>query len=193
MFKSMNKIVLLISMLFAIFCGQSVDQIGFNYTKYVTQVSGIGYVHDYPDSDYVVDNIIIVNSEILLIPVYDIYQSQQKYDTGFIAAIGTKYTSLEKLKNGQRGQLRFLGHKGKKLFIVFDCFVKHIDDVVIKTLDPPYCKIFSFSELWMIDMSNNSYEKLDEDVGEFENLQIFDRKIEVDIHNRGSSEIYFSK
>lgn len=191
MFKIINLLIMffLSNVLFC--CAQDSKQESFRFSKYVNIVSNISYVSAYPDSDYVVDNIVRINDNILFIPIYDINENQSTGETGFVIAKDSDYYAFENLKEGRKGQQWYLGSKNNLLFIVFDCFVENSRGLSIYSDSPPYSKLFNYSELWMINLNNYDTKKIDTDEGEYQNIEIKKSKVIFEIHGKYKKEIYF--
>ncbi|WP_457617907.1 hypothetical protein [Lutibacter sp.] len=88
--------------------------------------------------------------------------------------------------------MNYLGNDNKRIYFVFNCFVDNIKDVKIVSDSPPYTRLFKYSELWMFSIINHELFKIDTDDGEYQNLNIRDKYIEVEVFPKYKKQLYFN-
>ena len=164
----------------------------FNYKKLKEYHLKYGYKYEIADSDFIEVNIIKINNNILLIPVEDISVNYLKAEKDIYLVINDSIYTLKKIKGSRKGQLNYLGNDNERIYFVFNCFVDNIKDVKIVSDSPLYCHLFKYSELWVFSLKNYKLFKIDTDDGEYQNLKIQDKYIEVEVFPKYKKQLYFN-
>ena len=94
------------------------------------------------------------------------------------------------IKQGRRGRMSLVGVNSDWILVSFNVFVAWIGKVKIVSVEPPYCKLFAYSELWRISRSDLSMKLLDTDDGYYLIPQFKKQKIIIEVQGKGERELF---
>jgi len=146
----------------------------------------------YPDSSWIAENLKVIDSNFVVIPVFDMSTVHWKSETDLYLFNGDSLISLSDLiKKGRRGQLSYRTVNAKHMIMVFDVFLPNIDSVAIHSDSPGYDRLYSYSEIWAFSRTGSKVELLDKDEGEIEHITLTSRALRFDVRGKYKKEIYF--
>jgi hypothetical protein len=158
-----------------------------------SRVTPYGEIHN-PDSCWVLGNMIKLGDDSYLIPLPDLSKPRPIGETDLFLYTSDSLIDLNPvIKKARRGCLSYFAHDSQIVVVNFEVFLPNIDEIKIHSDSPPFSRIFDFSELWLIYLSDGYVRKLDEEDYEYDNPMLRDGILRVDLRGDGKKELYIAK